>query len=44
MKWKMVIRVREKYKYGVLVVKLELRRPLGRHRRRWENNTKMHFQ
>jgi len=27
--------------YGVLVGKPEGRRPLGRHRRRWENNIKM---
>jgi hypothetical protein len=27
--------------FRILVVKLEGRRPLGRHRRRWEDNIKM---
>jgi hypothetical protein len=30
--------------YGVLVEKPEGKRPLGRHRRRWENNIKMDLQ
>ena len=30
--------------YGVLVVKPQGKRPLGRPRRRWEDNIKMHFQ
>jgi hypothetical protein len=30
--------------YRVLVGKLEGKRPLGRHRRRWENNIKMDLQ
>jgi hypothetical protein len=30
--------------YRVLVGKPEGRRPLGRHRRRWEDNIKMNFQ
>jgi len=30
--------------YRVLVVKLEGKRPLGRHRHRWEDNIKMDLQ
>jgi hypothetical protein len=30
--------------YRALVRKLEGKRPLGRHRRRWEDNIKMDFQ
>jgi len=30
--------------YGVLVGKPEGKRPLGRHRRRWENNINMDLQ
>jgi hypothetical protein len=30
--------------YGVLVEKSKGRRPLGRHRRRWEDNIKMNLQ
>jgi hypothetical protein len=29
--------------YRLLVGKPEAKMPLGRHRRRWENNTKMDF-
>ena len=30
--------------YRVLVGKLEVKRPLGRHRRRWEDNIQMYLQ
>ena len=30
--------------YGVLLGKPEGKRPLGKHRRRWEDNIKMNFQ
>jgi hypothetical protein len=30
--------------YRVLVGRPDVKRPLGRHRRRWENNIKMDFQ
>jgi hypothetical protein len=33
-----------KFVYGVLVGKLEGKRPLGRPRRRWEDNIKMDLQ
>jgi len=37
-----VTRMRDlRYVYGILVSKLERKRPLGRHRRRWEDGIRM---